>query len=116
MVDKCCLFLTKKIQKEMPEVDEERAEIINYGLQLIIGEIPKMCITIFVAYLLGVFKLTLFMILSLLPFRSFSGGFHLKTHIGCIISTTLYYCYIPKISIYFFSGIIMLSLLRLYKI
>jgi hypothetical protein len=25
----------------MPEVDEERAEVINYGLQLLIGEIPK---------------------------------------------------------------------------
>ena len=103
MIDKFCLFLTKKIQKEMPDVDEEKAEIINYGLQLIIGEIPKMFITIAVAYLLGTLKLTLFMIISLLPYRAFSGGFHLKTHIGCIISTTLYYCGIPKISIYFFS-------------
>ena len=101
MVDKFCLFLTKRIQSKMPDVDEERAEIINYGLQLIIGEIPKMFITIAVAYLLGTLKLTLFMILSLLPYRAFSGGFHLKTHIGCIISTTLYYCCIPKISIYF---------------
>lgn len=41
MIDKICTFLTKKIQKEMPEIDEERAEVINYGLQNIIGEIPK---------------------------------------------------------------------------
>ena len=81
MIDKFCLFLTKKIQAEMPDVDDKRAEIINYGLQLIIGEIPKMFITIGVAYLLGTLKLTLFMILSLLPFRAFSGGFHLKSHI-----------------------------------
>ena len=41
MIDKFCLFLTSKIRKEMPEVDDEKAEVINYGLQLIIGEIPK---------------------------------------------------------------------------
>lgn len=102
MVEKLCSFLTNKIRNEMPEIDNERAEVINYGLQLIIGEIPKMFITLAVAYLLGVFKLTLIMILVLLPYRAFSGGFHLKTHIGCIVSTTLYYCGIAKISNYFF--------------
>ena len=81
MIDKFCLFLTSKIRKEMPEVDDEKAEVITYGLQLIIGEIPKMFITIAAAYLLGVLKLTLIMILVLLPYRAFSGGFNLKTHI-----------------------------------
>ena len=41
MVDKICDYLTNKIRKQIPEVDEERAEVINYGLHLVIGEIPK---------------------------------------------------------------------------
>ena len=41
MIDKICLFLTDKIQKEMPDVDNDRAEVINYGLHLLIGEVPK---------------------------------------------------------------------------
>ena len=41
MIDKFCEFITNKIRKEMPEIDDERAEVINYGVQLIIGEIPK---------------------------------------------------------------------------
>lgn len=102
MVEKFCLFLTNKIKHQIPDVDDERAEVINYGLQLIIGEVPKMLITIAIAYLLGVFKLTLITILVMLPYRAFSGGFHLKTHIGCVVSTTLYYCGIAKISNYFF--------------
>ena len=102
MIDKICLFLTKKIQKEMQEIDEERAEIINYGLHLIIGELPKTFIVLIVAYILKIFFPTLIMIIALIPYRAFSGGFHLKTHIGCIISTTLYYCGIPKISEYIF--------------
>ena len=102
MVEKFCLFLVDRMKKENPEIDDERAEIINYGLQLLIGEIPKMIITLVTSYLLGILNLTLFMLLVSIPYRAFSGGFHLHTHIGCIISTTLYYCCIPKISNYIY--------------
>lgn len=84
----------------MSDIDDERAEIINYGLHLIIGEIPKNFIVLGIAYLLGVFELTLLTVILLLPYRAVSGGFHLKTHIGCIVSTTLVYCGIAKISCY----------------
>jgi len=100
MIDKFCLFLTNKIRKEMPEVDDERAEIINYGLHLIIGELPKILIVLGLSYILGIFKLTLITVLLLMPFRAVSGGFHLKTHIGCIVGTTLIYCGVAKISCY----------------
>ena len=100
MVDKICLFLTHKIQEEMPEINNERAEIIDYGLHLIIGELPKIFIILGIAYILGIFKLTLLTVILLLPYRSVSGGFHLKTHLGCIIGTTLIYCGIAKISCY----------------
>ncbi len=102
MIDKICLFLTNKIRQKMPEIDDQRAEAINYGLQLIVGELPKTFITLAIAYLLGVLRLTLITVLLLLPYKAFSGGFHLKTHIGCLISTTVYYCGIAKISNYFF--------------
>lgn len=91
MVESICNYLTKKIQKEMPDVDDERAEIINYGLQLIIGEIPKMFLAICLATVLGSVKLVLITLLFLIPYRGFTGGFHLKTHIGCFICTTIMY-------------------------
>lgn len=100
MIDKICLLLTNKIRKEMPDVDDERAEIINYGLHLIIGELPKNFIILGLSYFLGVFKLTLLTVILLLPYRASSGGFHLKTHIGCIVGTTLIYCGVSKISNY----------------
>lgn len=100
MIDKLCIFLTNKIRKEMPEVDDERAEIIEYGLHLLIGELPKTFIILGLSYLLGVFKLTLLTVLLLMPYRASSGGFHLKTHIGCIVGTTLIYCGVAKISSY----------------
>ena len=92
MIDKITEALTKKIKKEMPDVDDERAEVINYGLQIILGEIPKIFIMILVAYLCGILKSTIITFLILIPYKGFSGGFHLKTHIGCIITTCLFYC------------------------
>ena len=92
MIDKICTFLTKKIREEMPEVDDERAEVINYGLQNIIGEIPKIFLLLIIAFLLQMLKEVLFMFLALLLYRGASGGFHLKTHLVCILGTTLFYC------------------------
>ena len=91
MIDKICNFLLTKIRKEMPDIDDERAEIINYGLQLTIGEIPKVFIMIAIAFLLGVGELSLLSFLIIMPYRMFSGGFHMKTHIGCVVCTTLMY-------------------------
>ena len=68
MIDKICTFLTNRIRKKMPDIDDEKAEVINYGLQNIVGEIPKIFIMLGVAYILGVFKLALFTFLALLPF------------------------------------------------
>lgn len=92
MVDNICDYLTNKIKKQMPEIDEERAEVINYGVHLIIGEIPKTFIFIAIALLLGVLKEFLIAMLVIFPYRAFSGGFHLKTHIGCILGTSFMYC------------------------
>ena len=100
MIDKICTFLTNKIRQEMPEVDDEKAEVINYGLQNIIGEIPKIFIMLIVAYLLGIFPLALFTFIALMPYKGAVGGVHLHTHIGCISFTILFFCGIPFISKY----------------
>lgn len=102
MIEKICKWITKRIRKEMPEIDDERAEIIEYGLQMIIGELPKIGLVFIMGYLLGVGNLTLFTFLVILPYRTFSGGFHLKTHIGCLIGSTVFFCLNPIICRYIF--------------
>ena len=92
MIDTICTFLTNRIRKEMPEIDDDRAEVINYGLQNIVGEIPKIFLLFIIAFVLGILKEVLFMFIVLIPYRGASGGFHLKTHLGCILGTTAYYC------------------------
>ena len=110
----------------MPEIDDEQSEVILYGVQLIIGEIPKLFLLFAVGILLGLWWQTALAFFLILPYRICSGGFHLKTHLGCIICTNLFYCgnavistlwsfpndiskYVTIIGVFIF-GIIMISL------
>lgn len=91
MIDKICKLLTESIQKEMPEVDDERAEVIMYGLQLLIGEVPKLILLFIVAIILKMGWLVIFAYATMLPYKIVAGGFHLKTNIGCTIGTFIVY-------------------------
>lgn len=91
MIDRICEYLVKKMQAKMPEIDDERAEVIMYGIQLIVGEIPKLFIIFGISILLGIGWYTLFAYIAIMPYRAASGGFHLKSHLGCIVGTSLFY-------------------------
>lgn len=125
MVETICNKLTSRIRKEMPDINDERAEVINYGLQLIIGEIPKTFIILGIAWLLKVLDLTILAIIIIMPYRAVVGGVHFKTHVKCVVATSIFYIgtallskyivlektlqYVITIIIWFFS-IIMISL------
>ena len=103
MVDAICNFLIKKMKEQMPDIDEQRAEVINYGLQNIIGELPKLALVVLLAYALGVLKLTAISFVAIFTYRAFSGGFHAKTHLACIITTNLMYIgnvFLSKLLVY----------------
>ncbi len=91
MVDKFCNFILKKMKEKMPDMTEEQGEVILYGLELILGEIPKVLLLFLLGFLLGVGWYVLFAFIVIAPYRGMSGGFHLHTHLGCIITTNLFY-------------------------
>ena len=91
MIEKICDFIIKKMRKKMPDITDEKAEIIYYGLQLLIGEMPKMFLLFGVSFLLGIGWYMVFAYIAIIPYRAVSGGFHLHTHLGCIIGTIIFY-------------------------
>ena len=100
MVEILCSKLTLKIRKKMPEIDDERAEVINYGLQLVIGEVPKTFVVLFLAWISGVLDLVLLTILLITPYRAVVGGAHFKTHVKCVLATSIFYISIALIGKY----------------
>lgn len=91
MIDKICTYIVEKMRKQMPEIDDEKAEVVLYGIQLIVGEIPKLFIIFGFSFLLGIGWYMVFTYLAIMPYRYASGGFHLKSHLGCILGTSLFY-------------------------
>lgn len=91
MIEAICNSLTKKIIKSVDGYDESKADEISYGLQLLLGEVPKFFITFILAWILNIIDLTIISFIIILPYRMFSGGFHLQTHLGCIIATNTMY-------------------------
>ena len=82
-----------------------------------------MFLAIALAFILGVGKYTLITLACLIPYRGFSGGFHLKTHIGCFICTTAMYCipgvlakYLPIIENYKYISVILLFIFAIIMI
>ncbi len=91
MIDKFCDWITRKIKEKMPEMDEEKELVINFGIRLIFGEMPKILILLIVGFVLDIGWYTVILFLLLATYRSFTGGFHLKTHLGCMFTTLSLY-------------------------
>ena len=91
MIEKFCNYILSKMKKKMPEITDEQGEAILYGLQLLIGEAPKMILLFGISFIFGFGLEMLFAYFTLIPYKTVSGGFHLHTHLGCIIGSTVFY-------------------------
>lgn len=121
MVDKICDKLMLRVRAKMPEVDEERAEVIRYGFELAIGELPKIFLMYILAIVLGKIKYFIISNIIIGLYRIFSGGVHLKTHVGCFIMTNFMYLgnvYISELIVFqsLFCKYVIISLVYLFSI
>lgn len=91
MIEKICDIILKKMKKEMPDITEEQGEAILYGLQLLMGEAPKMILLFAISFVLGFGLEMIFAYFAIMPYRTASGGFHLHTHLGCILGSIIFY-------------------------
>ena len=101
MIDKFCNFITSKIKQNVEGIDEEKELIIDFGVKLLFGELPKILILFLIGFILGIGWYTIILFFLLAPYRSFTGGFHLKTHLGCMITTTALYAIPVLLANYF---------------
>ena len=93
MIDKFCDWIVEKIKQKMPEIDEQKEMVITFGVRILFGEMPKILLLILIGFFLNVGWYILLMFLLIAPYRSFTGGFHLKTHLGCMVTTTILYLF-----------------------
>jgi len=80
-----------RIRKKYPEYDEEKLEVIAYGLEALYITITKSIVIFGAAFILGVLKETLFILLFYNVIRTTAFGMHAKESWQCyIISGVLF--------------------------
>lgn len=89
LLSKLCDNITNTIKDRVKDIDDNKAEIINYGLYLWLSDIIKLTLILSAAYFLGVIKLTIVFIICYSLLRVFAGGSHAKTFWGCLITNSV---------------------------
>ena len=88
MFDKISNYMTDMIYETLPDVDPERREIIEYGIYMIASEIVKISVVVTIGIILGILPYVLGTIAVCGVQRTFLGGIHSKTHLGCVVAQT----------------------------
>ena len=81
-------FLMINFEKQLNSIgifDKGTINKTNYGLEVIVNEGSKLLFMSFFYLLIGYFSRYLFALAMLFPIRSFSGGLHMKTKLGCTL-------------------------------
>lgn len=75
--------------KEENKYNEEQLEIIAYGLEAMYLTFTKMIVIFLIAFVLGIFKEILFLLISYNIIRSQAFGIHASKSIYCLISSLI---------------------------
>ncbi len=86
--------ITKKITNEIvlniPGISEEKAEQIDYGLYMAFADGLKLLAVLLTALFLGQLKYAVVAVIVFSLNKSYLGGVHAKTQIGCVITHFLF--------------------------
>lgn len=73
------------------EISQEQQNIIKYALNAIINELLKFIFLLCIFLITHRINFFLFSLIILTTIRTFSGGLHFETFIGCLIFTTIFF-------------------------
>ncbi|MBZ4688511.1 MAG: hypothetical protein JG764_2144 [Clostridiales bacterium] len=80
------VFLANNLA-EILDYNEEQADILRYGFEVIIGEFTKITILLILALLLNILPQAIVALLTISVYRLLSGGIHCKTYRLCFITS-----------------------------
>ncbi|WP_432406598.1 accessory gene regulator ArgB-like protein [Wukongibacter sp. M2B1] len=75
--------------KKNTEIDNNQEAILRFAIEVVISFVVSLGLALLVALLLGIFPNVLIIILTTSILRSFSGGSHSETMLGCSLYGTI---------------------------
>lgn len=86
MFDKISNYMTDMIYATLPNIAPERREVIEYGVYMTVSELVKIAVILLISILLDILPYVLATIVVYGIQRTFLGGIHAKTHLGCMLT------------------------------
>ena len=88
------------IQTNYPAYDQDKLDEIRYGLEGIYLSITKVIVILFIAFILGIFKEAITVLVFFNILRMFAFGLHAKESWQCWISSSILFIGIPYLCLY----------------
>ena len=79
------------------EYDEGDVEVYAYGLELFLSAVLEVLAVLVLGILLGRVFETIAFFAAFIPLRSYAGGYHAKTHLGCFFVLLVIYALILSV-------------------
>ena len=84
--------------------NDEQKQILLFGITRIVEDIPKTIGIVIIGLLLGILKEMLIVTFVLAIYKTFAGGVHAKTNLGCFVYSVLFYLLIIYTAKYLILG------------
>ena len=91
MVDKISNYILDNFLFKNETVDEEQREIMLFGVTRIVEDIPKYIIVFLIGFFLHILPQLGVVLLVTLVYKTFVGGAHARTNLGCLISSIIFF-------------------------
>lgn len=80
-----CINRFVEYQVEKKRIEESEVEVYQYGYRLLIEKILAFLLTIVIAFVFKAWIEVLLFCAFFIPLRTYAGGYHAKTTIGCMV-------------------------------
>lgn len=87
-----------QIRKQI--LDDEEREVYQYAYELLLNQVINIVIAIVIAVIFRTPIQVIAFLISYIPLRSYSGGYHANTNAGCTIVSAFMVCFICWLSRY----------------
>lgn len=92
MVEKISKYIVDKmLLTDEPSIDNNQREIMQFGMTRILEDTPKFIGIFIICYIMNIINELLVVIFVTLVYKTFIGGCHARTNIGCFLVSTTYF-------------------------
>ncbi|MEG2348829.1 MAG: accessory gene regulator B family protein [Clostridia bacterium] len=91
MVDKISIYILDNILYKNEKIESDQREMMIFGITRIVEDIPKYLIILIISICFKILPMVGIVLGVTVAYKTFIGGAHARTNIGCLISSSIYF-------------------------